>query len=49
MTQAQKVIRAKVGLVASSQQLFGNVSQGLQDDGVEPRPAYRSARNSTIA
>ena len=33
MTQEQKVIRAKVGVLELAKQL-GNVSQALQDDGL---------------
>jgi hypothetical protein len=36
MTTEQKIIRAKVGLLELARQL-GNVSQALQDDGLQPR------------
>ena len=36
MTQDQKIIRAKVGLLELAKQL-GNVRPGLQDEGRQPR------------
>ena len=36
MTNEQKIIRAKVGLLELAKQL-GNVSQACQDDGLLPR------------
>ena len=36
MTQEQKIIRAKVGLLELAKQL-GNVAPSLQDDGLQPR------------
>ena len=39
MTTEQKIIRAKVGLLELAKQLI-NVSQSLQDDGLQRRESY---------